>query len=64
MAVWEYPVSDKYTKMWEAMMENKPPKNFIDAVERVRGNEKNNSKEIDAFAFLGKFRPSNILLLE
>jgi len=53
LAVWDYPVSDKYTKMWQAMMENTPPHNFSGAVERVRGKEKNGSKEIDGFAFLG-----------
>lgn len=51
LAVWDYPVSDKFTKMWQAMQENSPPTDFQLAVERVRGND---SKTNDGFAFLGK----------
>jgi ionotropic glutamate receptor len=51
LAVWDYPVSDKYTKMWQAMQENSPPATFSQAVERVRGDEK---QKQDGFAFLGK----------
>jgi len=50
LAVWDYPVSDKYTKMWQAMQENNPPATFDKAVERVRGDEKDKQ---DGFAFLG-----------
>lgn len=53
LAVWDYPVSDKFTKMWQAMLENTPPKTFEDAVQRVRGKQEG-GKETDGFAFLGK----------
>lgn len=51
LAVWDYPVSDKYTKMWQAMQENTPPLTFEEAVVRVRGKEEVNAQ--DGFAFLG-----------
>lgn len=51
LAVWDYPVSDKFTKMWQAMQENSPPKAFDDAIKRVRGKD---GKTNDGFAFLGK----------
>lgn len=36
LAVWDYPVSDKYTKMWQAMKEATLPPDLETAVERVR----------------------------
>lgn len=36
LAVWDYPVSDKYTKMWQAMQEAGLPNSLEEAVERVR----------------------------
>lgn len=36
LAVWDYPVSDKYTKMWQAMKEASLPISLEDAVSRVR----------------------------
>lgn len=36
LAVWDYPVSDKYTKMWQAMKEAELPISLDIAVERVR----------------------------
>lgn len=35
LAVWRYPIGDKYTKMWKAMQEAGLPLNLQDAVERV-----------------------------
>ncbi|KAL1505374.1 hypothetical protein ABEB36_004957 [Hypothenemus hampei] len=49
LAVWDYPVSDKYTKMWQAMIEAELPSNLDAAVERVR-NSKSSS---EGFAYLG-----------
>ncbi|XP_071055575.1 ionotropic receptor 25a [Onthophagus taurus] len=49
LAVWDYPVSDKYTKMWQAMKEAGLPNTLDEAVERVR--ESRSSSE--GFAFLG-----------
>merc|ERR1719464_1703722 len=36
LAVWDYPVSDKYTKMWQSMQEAGLPENLEDAKKRVR----------------------------
>lgn len=38
LAVWDYPVSDKYTKMWQAMQEAGLPNSLDEAVERVRNS--------------------------
>lgn len=48
LAVWDYPVSDKYTKMWQAMQEAGLPNTLEEAVARVR-----NSTAATGFAFLG-----------
>lgn len=48
LAVWDYPVSDKYTKMWQAMQEAGLPNTVEEAVQRVR-----NSTNAAGFAFLG-----------
>ncbi|CAG9797996.1 unnamed protein product [Chironomus riparius] len=48
LAVWDYPVSDKYTKMWQAMREAGLPNTLEEAVARVR-----NSTNSAGFAFLG-----------
>jgi hypothetical protein len=48
LAVWDYPVSDKYTKMWQAMQEAGLPNTLEEAVGRVR-----NSTNSAGFAFLG-----------
>ncbi|KAJ1526273.1 hypothetical protein ONE63_009427 [Megalurothrips usitatus] len=49
LAVWDYPVGDKYTKMWQAMQDAKMPKDLEDAVARVRKSESSS----DGFAYLG-----------
>ena len=49
LAVWDYPVSDKYTKMWQSMKEAGLPDKFEDALDRVR--ESPSSSE--GYAFLG-----------
>lgn len=36
LAVWDYPVSDKYTKMWQAMKEAGLPPDLDTAIERVK----------------------------
>jgi glutamate receptor, ionotropic, invertebrate len=36
LAVWDYPVSDRYTKMWQAMQDTKLPNTLDEAVIRVR----------------------------
>ena len=50
LAVWDYPVSDKYTKMWQSMQEADLPENQTDAVARVKASKRSN----EGFAFLGK----------
>ena len=36
LAVWDYPVSDKYTKIWAGMKEVKLPMSMDEALTRVR----------------------------
>ncbi len=52
LAVWDYPVSDKYTKMWQSMQEAGLPQSFEEALERVR----NSTSSSEGFAFLGGFK--------
>lgn len=50
LAVWDYPVSDKYTKMFQAMKEAGFPNDMNEALRRIRreGQYANNE-----FAFIG-----------
>ncbi|XP_034949070.1 ionotropic receptor 25a-like isoform X2 [Chelonus insularis] len=50
LAVWDYPVSDKYTKMFEAMQEAKCPATRDEALDRVRGLS---SEQTSEFAWIG-----------
>lgn len=52
LAVWDYPVSDKYTKMWQSMQEAGLPTSLDKAVERVRKS----TSSSEGFAYLGKWR--------
>lgn len=38
LAVWDYPMSNKYTKMWRSMQETGMPNTLEEAVERVRNS--------------------------
>ncbi|XP_008183092.2 ionotropic receptor 25a [Acyrthosiphon pisum] len=49
LAVWDYPVSDKYTKMWQAMKEAKLPNTLEEAIERVQSSKSSS----EGFAYLG-----------
>lgn len=49
LAVWDYPVGDKYTKMWQAMLDAKMPNNLEEAVQRVRESVTTS----EGFAYLG-----------
>lgn len=51
LAVWDYPVSDKYTKMWQSMQEAGLPSDFDSALARVRSSKSSS----EGFAYLGKF---------
>ncbi|KAI6212829.1 Protein CBR-GLR-7 [Aphelenchoides besseyi] len=46
LAVWDYPVSDKYTNMWRFMQESQLPENAEAAIARVM-------EESNRFAFIG-----------
>ncbi|TRY77929.1 hypothetical protein TCAL_07724 [Tigriopus californicus] len=49
LAVWDYPVSDKYTKMWQSMQEAGLPQSFDQALEWVRDSPSSS----EGYAFLG-----------
>ncbi|CAG4975056.1 unnamed protein product [Parnassius apollo] len=49
LAVWEYPVSDKYSKMWQAMKEAGLPNTIEEAIQRVRDSKSSS----EGFAWLG-----------
>jgi len=49
LAVWDYPVGDKYTKMWQAMQDAKMPNTLQEALERVRASKTSS----EGFAYLG-----------
>ena len=51
LAVWDYPVSDRFTNMWVAMAESGFPQSFSEALARVK--QKNHTEE---FAFIGEDR--------
>uniref|UniRef100_A0AC35U534 PBPe domain-containing protein n=1 Tax=Rhabditophanes sp. KR3021 TaxID=114890 RepID=A0AC35U534_9BILA len=46
LAVWDYPVSDKFSNLWKIMQESKLPENTEKAIERVLTSE-------NGFAFIG-----------
>lgn len=50
LAVWDYPVSDKYTKIWWTMKETGMPKTFEEGINKVL----NSQGSQDGFAFIGK----------
>ncbi|KAJ0183146.1 hypothetical protein K1T71_001122 [Dendrolimus kikuchii] len=49
LAVWDYPVSEKYNKMWEAMKEAGLPNSVEEAIQRVRDSKTSS----EGFAWLG-----------
>ena len=49
LAVWDYPVSDKYTKMWQSMQEAMLPESLEEAKERVRQSKSSS----EGYAFIG-----------
>ena len=50
LAVWDYPVTDKYTKIWDGMREASLPVNFEEALERVRHSPSQSA----GFALIGE----------
>ena len=52
LAVWDYPVSDKFTNMWVSMKESGFPETFPEAVKRIKKEDER--YQDDEFAFIGK----------
>ena len=48
LAVWDYPVSDKFTNMWAAMEESGFPGSRVEAINRIKFPAKG-----EEFAFIG-----------
>ncbi|KAF5277632.1 hypothetical protein FQA39_LY06125 [Lamprigera yunnana] len=55
-AVWEYPVADKYNKLWKAMKEASLPSTLENAVKRVRSQN-------ESFAYIGDATDIRYLIL-
>jgi ionotropic glutamate receptor len=49
LAVWDYPVSDKYTKIWQSMREAELPQDLEEAKIRVRASPSSS----EGYAFIG-----------
>ena len=49
LPVWDFPVNDKYTKLWKKMKEFQIPQSFDEALERVRSSP----SQSEGFALLG-----------
>ena len=50
LALWDYPVTDKYTRIWDGMKEATLPMTFEEALERVRHSPSQSA----GFALIGK----------
>ena len=50
LAVWDYPVTDKYTRIWDGMKEATLPQTFEEALERVR----HSPSQSTGFALIGE----------
>lgn len=59
LAVWDYPVSDKYTKMWQAMKETGLPPDEETALKLVRASKSSS----EGFAYLGDATDIRYLVL-
>ena len=51
LAVWDYPVSDKFTNMWASMEASGFPETFEAALDRIRDGGEEDGEE---FAFIGE----------
>lgn len=49
LSVWDYPISDKYSKIWGQIKETGMPKTFNEGLERVKASPNN-----DGFAFISE----------
>ncbi|XP_069687672.1 ionotropic receptor 25a isoform X2 [Periplaneta americana] len=59
LAVWDYPVSDKYTKIWQAMKEAGFPESLDDAVDKVLKSKSSS----EGFAYIGDATDIRYLVL-
>ena len=50
LALWDYPVTDKYTRIWDGMKEATLPMTFEEALERVRHSPSQSA----GFALIGE----------
>ena len=50
LAVWDYPVTDKYTRIWDGMKEATLPQTYEEALERVR----HSPSQSTGFALIGE----------
>lgn len=57
LAVWDYPVSDKYTKIWSQILEAKMPQSWAEGLRRVKNDEQNSEQ----FAFICKCSSAMLL---
>ena len=48
--MWDYPVTDKYTKIWDGMLQATLPQTFEEALERVRHSPSQSA----GFALIGE----------
>ncbi|OQV18207.1 Glutamate receptor ionotropic, kainate 3 [Hypsibius exemplaris] len=53
LAVWDYPVSDKYTKLWLTMKDFMRPKTTEEGVQWVKNTNTTTNGEKDGFALIG-----------
>ena len=60
LAVWDYPIDDTYTKMWQTMVEAGMPNSLEEAIERIR-----NPPDGADYAYLGalSYNPFHIFFI-
>lgn len=57
LAVWDYPVSDKYTNMWRFMQANGLPNSSAEAINMVLNSESSDS----GYAYIGFYLLKNLM---
>lgn len=60
LAVWDYPVSDKFTNMWRFMEDSKLPETTDEGIDRVL--KSSGEENGDGFAFIGQFMSLSTLI--
>ena len=54
LAVWDYPVSDKHTKLWLTMKDFDKPRTLDEGIEWVKKTTTTPSGDKEGFALIGK----------